>query len=307
MKRRVIIDNDFAGDPDDLFQLVHHLLSPSIEICGIIGSHLAPGDFFDGSDKTAEHAVAIVNGLLDMMKMRGRHRVYQGSNLPLQNIQKPPTHSDASRFIVEEALRFDESELYIACGGGLTDVAIALMNNPEIEKKIKIIWIGGPEYAARHDQKIEYNLNIDAAAARYVFNKTTAEIWQVPRNAYRQCLVSMAELRNRVLPCGATGAFLYRSITDAFAKLEKAIPTEAETYILGDQPLVLLSALQSFFDPAASSCVWRLEYHRKLTIKGNYARRITRRRINVLETMDTRLMFEDFYLKLAEFSKDNRE
>ena len=28
---RVISDNDYSGDPDGLFQLVHHLLSPSLE------------------------------------------------------------------------------------------------------------------------------------------------------------------------------------------------------------------------------------------------------------------------------------
>lgn len=29
-RMRVIIDNDFSGDPDGLFQLAHHLLSPSV-------------------------------------------------------------------------------------------------------------------------------------------------------------------------------------------------------------------------------------------------------------------------------------
>src|SRR5215471_5665883 len=55
-RMRVIIDNDFGGDPDGLFALVHHLLSPSVEIRGIIGSHLRPGDFWDTSKQTATHA-----------------------------------------------------------------------------------------------------------------------------------------------------------------------------------------------------------------------------------------------------------
>ena len=46
-RMRVIIDNDFGGDPDGLFELVQHLLSPSVEIRGIIGSHLKPGDGWD--------------------------------------------------------------------------------------------------------------------------------------------------------------------------------------------------------------------------------------------------------------------
>lgn len=52
-RMRVIIDNDFSGDPDGLFQLVHHILSPSIEVRGIIGSHLDEKSGFDDSDDTA--------------------------------------------------------------------------------------------------------------------------------------------------------------------------------------------------------------------------------------------------------------
>ena len=35
-RMRVIIDNDLGGDPDGLFQLAHHVLSPSVEIRGIM-------------------------------------------------------------------------------------------------------------------------------------------------------------------------------------------------------------------------------------------------------------------------------
>ena len=36
---RVIIDNDFGGDPDGLFQLAHQLLSSSTDVRAIICSH----------------------------------------------------------------------------------------------------------------------------------------------------------------------------------------------------------------------------------------------------------------------------
>jgi purine nucleosidase len=54
----VIIDNDFSGDPDDLFALVHHVLSPSVEIPLIIGSHLSVGDEWDPSEMQATNAKA---------------------------------------------------------------------------------------------------------------------------------------------------------------------------------------------------------------------------------------------------------
>jgi len=55
-RARVIIDNDFSGDPGGLVQLAHHVLSPSVEIRAIIGSHLKPGDPFDQSRQTAADA-----------------------------------------------------------------------------------------------------------------------------------------------------------------------------------------------------------------------------------------------------------
>ena len=54
---RVISDNDYSGDPDGLFQLVHALLSPSLDVRAVIGSHLAVGDGFDPSTQQAANAV----------------------------------------------------------------------------------------------------------------------------------------------------------------------------------------------------------------------------------------------------------
>lgn len=57
---RVILDNDFSGDPDDLYQLVHHLLSPSADIRAVIASHLRDDDPFDPGPATTARAEAVV-------------------------------------------------------------------------------------------------------------------------------------------------------------------------------------------------------------------------------------------------------
>ena len=43
-RTRVIVDNDFAGDPDDLFQLAHHLLVEGTEVRGVVVSRLREDD-----------------------------------------------------------------------------------------------------------------------------------------------------------------------------------------------------------------------------------------------------------------------
>ena len=57
----------FGGDPDGLFELVQHLLSPSVEIRGIIGSHLKAGDGFDPSKETAANAKKKIEEVLGSM------------------------------------------------------------------------------------------------------------------------------------------------------------------------------------------------------------------------------------------------
>jgi len=104
---RVIVDNDFGGDPDGLFQLVHQILSPSAEIKGIIGSHLKPNDPFDKSNITAENAVKRVNETLEVMNLKNKFNVFQGSNDQLKDT-KTPNISEGAKAIVAEAIKADE-------------------------------------------------------------------------------------------------------------------------------------------------------------------------------------------------------
>lgn len=172
---RVIVDNDFGGGPDGLFQLVHQILSPSTEIKGIIGSHLKPGDPFDASKNTAENAVKKVNETLEVMNLKNKFNVLQGSNDPLKDL-KTPNVSEGAKAIVAEAMKADEKNpLFIVCGAGLTEVASAYLMEPKIADKIIVVWIGGPEYQDLATPPpgytpLEYNLGIDIKAAQVVFN-----------------------------------------------------------------------------------------------------------------------------------------
>src|SRR5436190_18610808 len=145
-RMRVIIDNDFGGDPDGLFELVQHLLSPSVEIRAIIGSHLKPGDGFDPSKETATHAKQKIEEVLSIMNLSGAYPVYQGSNSPLEN-DSTAQKSDAANAIIKEAMRDDTKlPLYVVCGAGLTDLASAYLLEPKIADRLTLIWIGVQEY-----------------------------------------------------------------------------------------------------------------------------------------------------------------
>lgn len=257
----VIIDNDFCGDPDGLFQLVHHVLSTSCDIKGIIGAHHNGFSFFrdlQGKDD-AEKSVNKVNEALELMGLKEQLKVVPGAPVKMADPNKP-VESEGARLIVEEALKATpEKPLYVCVGGPLTDIASAWLINPEIGKNIILIWIGGQEYKETGAivppgySMPEYNLNLSIAAAQVVFNKSDMRIWQIPRDVYRQCMYSMTELEVKVRPYGKLGAYLYDSLANLMKQFG-ARGSMGETYILGDSPLVLMTALMSNFeaDPASS-------------------------------------------------------
>ena len=307
----VIIDNDFMGDPDGLFQLAHHILSPSCDIKGIIGAHLngSKRGFFSnlqGNDE-AEMSVNKVNELLDVMGMKGELKVVSGATEKMTAPTKP-VESEGARLIVEEALKATpQRPLYVCVGGPLTDIASAWLMNPEIGKNIILIWIGGQEYQETGAivppgySMPEYNLNLSIAAARTIFNQSDIRIWQIPRDVYRQCMYSMTELDMHVRPLGKLGSYLYDSL--AGMMVGRNGRSMGETYILGDSPLVLMTALQSNFETDPASSHYHYVTIPTIAEDGSYRYTHEGRQIRVYDRIDTRLMFGDMEAKIEAFSK----
>jgi len=307
-RMRVIVDNDFSGDPDGLFQLAHLLLSPSVETRAVIGSHLKAGDGFDPSTTQAQNAAAKAKELMATLgSIASNVPVVAGSNTAMIN-DSTAVRSEAVNTIIKEALRTDTKlPLYVVCGAGLTEIASALLTAPQIADKLTLIWIGGPEYA---DLALpppgysdpEYNLNIDIAAARAVFNRSAVNIWQVPRNVYRQCIVPYSQLLLKIKPHGKTGSYLANTLETLMTRIQRFLNL-GEVYILGDSPLVLLTALQSSFEADPSSSDYALKSSPIINGQGGYEYNHKGRNIRVYTHLDTRLMFDDFFAKLELMNK----
>jgi purine nucleosidase len=304
---RLIIDNDFSGDPDDLYQIVHHLLSPSVEIRAIVASHLRPGDGMDPSDHTATNAELVARDVFARMGLDSTEVIYRGSEVALEDVNTPHD-TPAARAIIAEAMRDDtDLPLFVAAGGGLTDIASAYLLEPEIAKRMTLIWIGGPEHDGlalppHNAMPIEYNLLIDVKAGQVLFGAQDLEIWQIPRDIYRQCLVSEAELRLRVAKSGRLGQYLYDEVRVVMDLVRHYGMPMFESYALGDSPLVLLTALRSAFEPDSSSSAYVEKATPEITDEGTYRPMRGTRPMRVYTQLDVRLMFEDFYLKLQEFA-----
>ncbi|WP_194410432.1 nucleoside hydrolase [Microbacterium cremeum] len=307
-RARVIVDNDFSGDPDDLYQLVHHVLSPSVDVRLVVASHLRPGDPFDPGEQQAANAAAVARDVFARMGLESADAIVEGANEPLSD-RATPRPAPAVDAIIAEALRDDvATPLFYVAGGGLTDLASAWLREPRIAERLTLVWIGGGEHEGLAvpppgAMPIEYNLLIDVAAAQVVFADSAIPVWQVPRDVYRQCLVSDAELRLRVATAGPLGRYLYDEVAEVMRAVSSYLGGAAETYALGDSPLVLLTALQSVFEPDPASSRYVARPTPAIGDDGGYVDVAGARPMRVYTWVDTRLMFEDLYLKLAEFGR----
>ena len=252
-RMRIIIDNDFSGDVDGLFQLAHHLMCPSVDIRGIIGSHLTawPGSNEDDPAvmNSTPRAVAKAREVVKLMGIDVP--VVAGAENQLTAFNEPQP-SEGARLIIREAMRTD------------TDL-------------------------------LEFNHQLSMKSVELVFNRSQIPLWQVPRDAYRQCIMSLDEVETDIRPCGRIGQYLADQLS---VSLWSAM---GEVYIMGDSPLVLLTALQTGFHPDPSSSQYVLRPAPTILPDGRYQDNPQGRLIRVYTHLDTRLMFADLKGKLKRF------
>ena len=288
---RVIVDNDFAGDPDGLLALAHHLLSPKTQTVLVTSTFLPANMTPEGAaaGMSAQLGAGKARELLRRLGIAAPPPVHAGREQPGIDSDSP---SAAASAIIAEAQRSDPLPLYSCCGGPLTNVAEALRLAPDIADKMTLIWIGGGGYP---DGGWEYNLAVDVAAARGVIESSTVPLWQVPQPTYRQMQLSIAEMTADLRPISAFTRWLYDQFTrsPAFVTLGGAWP-------MGDSPPVLLTAV------ATESSDHRDQPARRILDDLRYGDVIPGRQLRVYERIDARTTHADLMAKLRLHARRGR-
>jgi purine nucleosidase len=263
VQSRVVVDNDWSGDPDGLVALAHHLLSPTNRIDAVTSSFLNP--VFASPEADASAGAALAQELVDLIGLPEPPPVLAGSDGPFGS---GDTASAAADAIVAEARRDDDLPLFVVCGGPLTNVAQALEQAPDIAERFTLVWIGGALDATAD----EYNRDTDPRAAAFVLATPGLQLWQFPLETYRRCAYSVAELEQDLGGSGRVGQWLWNRFTELplpdFIRLGGVWP-------LGDSPPVLVTALS---DESSTS---------RATPNGR-----------VYTDVDVRLLFADLLAKL---------
>ena len=164
----VVIDTDTYNEIDDQYALSY--LIKSDEKLDLKAIYAAP--FFnekstgpaDGMEKSYRE---IMNVLTLLEREDLKQVVYRGSTEYMPS-ETEPVISDAAKDLAKRAMDYtEEHPLYVVAIAAITNVASALLLNPDIKNRIVLIWLGGN--ATNWPDNKEFNLYQDVAGARIVF------------------------------------------------------------------------------------------------------------------------------------------
>lgn len=96
---------------------------------------------------------------------------------------------------IQEIVEKNE-KTYILSIGTLTNIYKAIQKNPDIIKKIEIIWLGGN--SIEYGSNKEFNFMQDAEAAKYLINSNVQMTIIPARNVTTELLININELKSRL-------------------------------------------------------------------------------------------------------------
>lgn len=286
---RVITNTDAKNEADDQFAIVQTMLSPRFDNVGYIAAHFGNGRIRESMQASYRELEVI----FDKMGFPTQGALFHGAPTPLPDTNTP-VDSEGAQLIIREAMRDDPRPLFVTFMGPLTDLASAYLLEPRIAGRLTAIWIGGGRYP---NGSPEFNLGNDIHAANVVFGSQIA-VWQVPKNVYEMMPVSLAELEYHLYDKGEIGKYLLDQLVEHSFEdgPRKSAFRTGESWVLGDNPVVglLLYEHRFEFDWVSAPLI---------TPEMAYVHTGLNRPIRVYKNIDSRLIFEDMYAKIALFHK----
>lgn len=187
----VIIDTDAFNEIDDQFAISYLLRSD--DALNTVAIYAAPF-LNENSESAADGMEKSYNEILKLLSLAKIEKdVFRGSTNFLEN-ENTPVISDAAQELAKRAESYSpENPLYIVSIGAITNIASALLINPDIAGNIVIVWLGG--HALHFHDNDELNMREDVAAARIVFNSDAPLVLLPCEGVVRNFSISGEELK----------------------------------------------------------------------------------------------------------------
>ena len=165
-KKKLILDTDTYNEIDDQFAVAYAMLSTdkidllSINAAPFLNNRSISPE--DGMEKSYDE----IKRIIKLTDSNRKIPVFKGSKRFLAD-KKTPVVSPAAENIIKTAMESDE-KIYVAAIGAITNVASAILMQPEIINKIIVVWLGGNSHQSPNTH--EFNMYQDIKASQIIFD-----------------------------------------------------------------------------------------------------------------------------------------
>jgi len=170
VRHHVIFDTDANNEVDDQHALAYLLFSGDVfAVEGVTVNATSDPDGYDVYSHVSDHydeakRVMQLCGVFDHIPLLTGA---QGSFEEIKPFIDQPDFDgyEAVDFIIEQALRERDQELILLPVGKLTNIALALLKEPRIAERIRIVWLG-----SNYPEPGEHNQDWDIPSMNYILD-----------------------------------------------------------------------------------------------------------------------------------------
>jgi len=205
-KIQMVLDTDTYNEVDDQFALAYALKSSvAMSVEAIYAAPFCNGRV-SGPEEGMEKSHDEILKILSLMNVSMGDRVFKGSRAYLSG-PRSPVESDAASDLVARAMSLKDGPLYVIAIGAPTNIASAILMEPEIINKIVIVWLGGQ--AHHYPYNDEFNLRQDISSVRILFDSGVPLV-QIPcKGVASHLITTVPELGYYLSGRSAIGDYLF--------------------------------------------------------------------------------------------------
>jgi purine nucleosidase len=210
-KIEAVLDTDTYNEIDDPFAIAYTLLSK--DRINLKAIYAAP--FHNDRSKSAadgmEKSYHQIFEVLKKLKVDPKNFVFRGSREFLSSANRP-IRSEAVDHLIQLAHQKRNGPLYVIGIAAITNIASAILQDPEIIRKIVVVWLGG--HARHWPHSREFNLKQDPIGTKVLF-ESGVPLVQIPCLGVSSHLhATVPELERHLKGRGAIGNYLLKIFKD---------------------------------------------------------------------------------------------
>ena len=197
----VVLSTDVGNEIDDQWGVVYLLLQRRFDVLGIMSTH-APTISAPAGYTSYRILVDVVENRLGM---RVHPPLIEGGSLPMENARTPRS-SPAVNFLIETSRRFSkDNRLTVLMIGAGTDIASAILTDPKIVERVRIIQMGFNDEQGGN----EFNVANDVYAVQAILDSKVPLVIGPGKVCRASLSLSFEQAREMLARRGAIGAWLW--------------------------------------------------------------------------------------------------